>query len=370
MKGTIINDWTKFDYTNADHQKHLLESLRYHVALPDKFVAEEFADSKKFRHAHNAVQMSMREFHSSGDKQKTIEALYHAFTTTGDFPLTAIQAIEKFHALTNYDNGYEQIFDVKDFTNSNQPGFKIVNVTSGMTFERIEIGDKIRLKQMSGSQAFVLFDFYGGGLNWHKSLFMNQEFWQIEDNAMEFVNKAYARRAQVHYALLEAAMAAKTCITLTDPACGNCTEYAYALAAAINLAATRILTNNRNKGYGATVGNQIIILTPLAYWGAVKQALDIRLQPTSQTKIANYNFQPVVTMMLTNANQIGVFLPKLRIKSGYRMNLETFNSFDMLSFSEATAGWQSYGAGVGDLDQIECIDGTAPSGMSGGPIVD
>lgn len=370
MKGTIINDWTKFDHTNPDHQAHLLQSLRFHVALPDKFVAEEFAKSDKFRHAHNAVQTSMREFHSTGDKQKTIEALYKAFTTTGDFPITAIQAIEKFHELTNYDNGYEQIFDVKDFTNSNQPGFKIVNVTSGMTFERIEIGDKIRLKQMSGTQAFVLFDFYGGGLNWHKSLFMNQEYWQIEDNAMEFVNKAYARRAQVHYALLEAAMASKTCITLTDPACGNCTEYAYALAAAINLAATRILTNVRNKGYGATVGNQIIILTPLAYWGAVKQALDIRLQPTSQTKIVNYNFQPVVTMMLTNANRIGVFLPKLRIKSGYRMNLETFNSFDMLSFSEATAGWQSYGAGIGDLDQLECIDGTAPSGMQGGPIVD
>lgn len=351
MRGYLLNDWSKFDHENPEHQKHLLQALRYRCALPDRFIAREFQKSPKFKEAH-----------------KELRAAYQAFTTTGDFPATAISAIEKYHALTNYDNGYEQIFDVRDFTTTKEPGFKIVDVESGLTFERIPIGGKIKLKQMSGSQYFVLFDFYGGGLNWHRSLFMNQEYWVIEDNAMEFTNKAFTRRATVHYQLLEAAMDELTCITLQDPGCDDCNAYSIALAEALNTAAVNILNAVQNKGYGVTTGTVFMVLCPIQLMGALKRALSVTLQhyPASE-KWSNFNFQPIYTMMLANTNRIGVFLPKKKIKSGYRMNLQTFSSFDMLTFSDATAGWMSYGAAVGDLDQVECIDATVPSGVEGGP---
>jgi len=359
MYGKIINNWKNFDHNNPVHQKHLMQALRFRVALQDKFQAQEFVDpthpeydpetAEKFQKAHRAIR-----------------GAYQAFTTLGDFPATAMDVIEKFHALTNYDNGYEMIFDVRDYTGSGQPGFRMTNVQSGLTFMKREIGEKIELKQMSGTQEFVFFNYYGGGLNWHRSLFENQEFWTIEDNAMEFVNKAYSQRAAVHYELIEAAMALKTPITLSDPACGDCTEYARAIALALNHAAVTILNACQHKGYGANAGTVLYILTPLELMPVVKEALDIRLQSFSQSaRAVGYNFQPIVTMMLTSSTTLGLFLPKLKIKSGYRMNLQTFSEFDMLSYSEATAGWMSYGAAIGDLDQLEVIDATQLSGMGG-----
>jgi len=351
MRGYLVKDWDKFELENPKHQKMLLQSFAFRCALQNKFVDKEFANSEKFVKAHGEIR-----------------AAYQAFTTTGDFPPQAIAALEKYHALTNYDMGYESIFDVRDFTGSRQGGFKIGDVQSGMTFRRIPIGGKVLLKQMSGSEEYVPFHFYGGGLNWHRSLFMNQDYWTIEDNAMEFINKAYSQRAQAHYDLLEAVMDTLTCIALTDPGCTNCDAYSVSLAIAINHAITTILTAVQNKGYGVSPTVVFYILTPLRLMGAVRRALSVNVQafPGSE-KWSSYNVVPINSMMLANTNRLGIFLPKLKIKSGYRMNLSIFNSFDMLTFSDASAGWLSYGAAVGDTDQIECIDASAPSGVPGGP---
>jgi len=351
MRGYLVKDWDKFELENPQHQKMLLQSLAFRCALQNKFVDKEFENSEKFKKAHGEIH-----------------AAYQAFTTTGDFPPQAIAALEKYHALTNYDMGYESIFDVRDFTGSRQGGFKISDVQSGMTFRRIPIGGKVLLKQMSGSEEYVPFHFYGGGLNWHRSLFMNQDYWTVEDNAMEFINKAYSQRAQAHYDLLEAVMDTLTCIALTDPGCTNCDAYSVSLAIAINHAITTILTAVQNKGYGVSPSVVFYILTPLRLMGAVRRALSVNVQAfQGSEKWSSYNVVPINSMMLTNTNRLGIFLPKLKIKSGYRMNLSIFNSFDMLTFSDATAGWLSYGAAVGDTDQVECIDATAPSGVPGAP---
>jgi hypothetical protein len=349
MRGIILKDWNKFDTKNKQHWKNLGQALSFFAALPNKFVPPEFAESKKFLEKHGKIQEA-----------------FQAFTTSGDFPASVKPIIDKFHALTNYDNGYEEIFDVRDFTGVKGMGFRMTDIESGLTFEKIPKGGKINIYQMSGSQTFVFFDYYGGGLSWHRTLFEDQDFWTIENNAQEFVNKAYHRRAAIHYELLEAALDAVGCTALEDPECGDCDEYPIAVAQALNDAAVNILTAVQNKGYGVNTGVVFKILVPLQLMGIVKRALDIRLQHFPESaKYANFNFQPVYTMMLTNTNRIGVFLPKMKIKSGYRMNLTTFTSFDMLSLSEAAAGWMAFGAAVGDTDQVQCIDMTKPSGMAG-----
>jgi len=349
MKGILVNDWTKFDHTNPEDQKALMRALRFRIALQEPFPVREFAKHKKFNEVYGKVRAAMR-----------------AFTTTGDFPVGTIDLIEKYRIQTHYDNGFEMIFDIRDFSGSKVPGFRLMDVQSGLTFEHIPIGKKITLKQMSGSQEFVLFDYYGGGLNWHNSLFENQEYWAIEDTALEFVNKAAFTRASVHYQLIEAAMNSKACISLTDPACGDCSEYSVAIANAINTAITTILYAVQNKGYGVSPGTTFIVLCPLELMGAVKRALDVRLQAFSDSeKQVDFNVQPVFSMMLTNRNRLGVILPKFKIKSGTKLNLKTFESFDMLSYSSNAAGWLAFGAAIGDLDQIECIDATRPSGVGG-----
>jgi hypothetical protein len=83
-------------------------------------------------------------------------------------------------------------------------------------------------------------------------------------------------------------------------------------------------------------------------------------------KIIDFNFQQVTSSMLTNANRYFVILPKIGFKGGYRMDLTLFSDFDILSYSDVQAGWMRFGGCIADLDQIECIDGTIPSGVPGG----
>jgi hypothetical protein len=349
MRGQIIKDWNKFNMENKADRDNLSQALQFFASLPNKFIPPEFENSKKFKKLHGKIQEA-----------------YQAFTTTGDFPASAKPIIDKFHALFNYDNGYEEIYDVKDFTGVKGKGFAMANIESGLTFEKIPIGSKLELKQMSGSQEFVFFDYYGGGLNWHRSFFEDQDYWTLENNAQEFVNKAYYKRSAVFYALLEAAMDTVGCEALEDPGCDGCDEYAVAVANALNDAAVHILEAVKDKGYGINTGIVFKILVPLQLMSVVKHALNNRIQQFSgAVKRVNFNFDPIYTMMLENHNRIGVFLPKLKIKAGYRMNLTTFSSFDMLSLSEAAAGWMAFGGAVGDLDQVYCIDATQKSGLTG-----
>jgi hypothetical protein len=362
----MLANWNKYDHSNSEDRKALLNALQFFVSLPNKYVPESLKTSERFTKRHAIIQAAQRHQAEFGRMPTPVEL--QAFATPGDFPPSLIDVIQKFHAVMNYDNGYEQIFDIHNAENSKKPGFSISNVTSGMTFNQILPGEKVLVEQMRGTRAFVYYHYYAGALGWHKQLFDDEEWWTIEDNAIEFTNKAYYERARVFYALLEAAMDAKTCATLVDIGCDDCNEYYIALAQAINNAAVTILNAVQNKGYGVSpTGTSFIVLAPLQQMDRVRKALNINLQPfQGSEKQVNFNFRPITTMMLTNTDRIGVILPKIRLKGGYRMDLQVFNSFDMLSYTEAAAGWMRYGGAVGDLDQIECIDPTAVSGLVGG----
>lgn len=368
----LLANWNKYDHSDPKHRKNLIQALQFYVSLPNKFLNEEFLESlsdkdrEKFEQRHGIIQNALRFQSESGRMPTPVEL--REFAAPGDFPAPIIDIIEKFHAVTNYDNGYEQIFDIHDATTSKKSGFSISNVQSGLTFEQMLPGEKVEVKQMSGTRVFVFYHYYAGALGWHKQLFDDEEWWTIEDNAIEFTNKAYARRAAVFYALLEAAMDAKTCITLQDVGCNDCNEYYIAVARAINQAAVNILTAVQNKGYGVTTGTSFTVLTPLQQMDAVRKALNKTIQSYQGSALeVNFNFRQLTTMMLTNTTRIGVILPKVRLKGGYRMDLTTFSNFDMLSYTEAAAGWQRYGGAIGDLDQIECVDMSGVSGLQGGP---
>lgn len=361
----MLANWDKYDHSKPEARKQLLEALQFFVSLPNRYVPTSLKDSKKFLSRHAIVQKAMRFQAEKG--RMPLPAELQEFTTPGNFPAPLIDIIEKFHAVTNFDNGYEQIFDIHDASGTKKPGFSMSNVQSGMTFTQVEPGEKVQVKNMSGDREFVYYHYYAGALGWHRQLFDDEEWWLIEDNAIEFNNKAYAERARVFYALLDAGMNAKTCLPLINPNCSSCNEYYIALACTLNQAAAIIMRAVQNKGYGVTTGTQFIVLTPLEQMGRVRKALNLTTQHFREAeKEVSFNFRPVVSMMPTPTTRIGVILPKIKLKGGYRMDLTMFTSFDMLSYTEAAAGWMRYGGAIGDLDQIECIDMTAPSGVEGG----
>ena len=336
MKGSIIKDWNKVNFDSKKDRKKVAGALQYFLTLPDKFV----------------------HFPSQQKNKALIQVALQEFATTGDFPTSILPIIEKFHLTTHYDNAFEQIFDVKDFSGSARSGFDILDVEGGLSFAKVNVGEKVKVYKMSGSKATVYFDFYGGAIGWHRQLFDDKEYWTIEDNAIEFRNKAYAQRAAVFYALIEALGAGQNIAwQAPDPAGLAATDPLYNAnrdAQTMNLAAQTILTNVRNKGYGVSPENTtFIVLTPLQQRARVRKALNLMQQAVvgSTTQI-DYNFKQITTMQLATTSVYYVILPKKKLKAGYRMDLKLFSDFDILSYTDTTAGWMRYGGAIGDSEQL------------------
>jgi len=353
MRGQIIKDWTKVNpdklfgpNKDPEHQRKVMDALQFFFALPNRTIPPKFRSNKKFLE-------KKKEFNE-------IQAQY--FATLNDFPATAKEAIDKYHEMDVYDNGYETIFNMRDYTGSRRDGFAVDTVTSGLTFKKMLTGEKLEVYQMSGDREYVFFDYYGGALGWDRKLFENQDWWTLEENAIEFRNEAFRIKAATYYALIEAVAALKADIAWqASPdalAAGTRGYQAQRDAATMNLAAQTILLACQTKGFGISAQNaSFIVLAPIQLRGRIKRALGVNYDNvTGSTPVIDYNFTPIITTMLTVKDHYWVILPKRKIVGGDRMDLVTYADFDMLSRTDTVAGWMAFAGAIADTDQLERCD--------------
>lgn len=316
MKGKIISNWNKLDFSNQEHVKKFAGAFQHFMRMPER--------------------------------DQAYKAALQQFATTGDFPANINEVLMKVHAIPDYDLGYEQIFDIRDFTGTNQSGFDILDVSSGLTFAKVPIGDKIKIFKMEGAKTSVTFDRYGGGLNWDRTWFDDRQYWQVEDTAIAFRNKAYASRATNFYALIEAV----TNATTWQGSSGD--SQVSRDIATINAACLAILTAVKDKGYGVNAQSELVLLAPLALKARINAALtNLNQAFAGASKGIIYNVRPVYTLMLSSSSYFYVALPGKKLKGGYRQDLTLFNMFDPLAYADTVAGWMRYGGAIGDTDQIE-----------------
>lgn len=326
MKGKIISNWQKVNFADKLSRSKLVGAMQYFMTAPDR--------------------------------EPVLKKAMQNFTTKGDFPAEILQVLEKFHAVPDYDLGYEEIFDIRDFTGTNEAGFKILSVESGLTFGKVLTGEKAKVYKMSGTVAEVLFDMYGGGLNWDRKLIDDRQYWTLEDNAIAFRNKAYSSRASNFYALIEAAGALNTtswqAVTPSSVATSNENYDAIRDVNTINKACLDILTALKDKGVGANANSQFIIVAPIALKSRLERAAKLLQQPVvGSGQNLSFNIKINYTLMLTSNSYYYVCFPKAKSKGGYRMDLTLFDQFDILSYADTMVGWMRYGGAIGDTDQIE-----------------
>lgn len=302
------------------------------------------------------------QYFASGEKQKAdyqrYRAALQAFGNAGDFPAAAHSILEKFHAVPSYDSGYEEIFDVRDFTGTTESGFDILDVEDGLAFAKVAEGDKALIYKMAGSKVSVEFDMYGGGLGWSRRLIDDRKYWTLEDNAVAFVNKAAENKADAYYALIDAVGAGENIAWQASPdtlTAGTATYLATRDAATLNLAAQTILLDVAGKGYGVTAQNAaLIVLAPLQLIGRLNNALGLVLQGfAGSPNQVGYKFRLVPTTMLSATDKYYVILPKIKAKGGNRMNLTIFNKFDETAYADIAVGWMRYGGAIGDVEQFK-----------------
>uniref|UniRef100_A0A6M3L180 Capsid protein n=1 Tax=viral metagenome TaxID=1070528 RepID=A0A6M3L180_9ZZZZ len=347
-RGKIVSDWGMFEQMGGIENPTARNMVR---GALNHFLAEP--TSPPFRAAAQA-------FANTGDVSKAQSvfqnACIQAFGTSGDFPASVLEVLDKYHQTLYFDIGYEQIFKILPMENSKRNSFDILDVTSDLVFSMVPEGLKAKIFKMSGEKTTVSMDMYGAGLGWSRRLFDDEEYWNIEDNAIQFRNKAYESKALNHYALLEAAPAtydlAWQAVTGAVP---NTNENYVPIRDinTINKACENILIRLQDLGMGVTPASEFIILAPIQLIGRIRRALGMVQQPfAGSTTQLNYNVRPVYTLMLVDTTVFYVIFPKNKIEGGNRMNLTVFSDFDIEAYTDIAVGWMRYGAAIAETKQI------------------
>ncbi len=324
----IFSDYGKIDFNSPEGRKKVFAALQYFATERPKVMAKKY------------------------------KAALQAFGASGDFPAAAYQILEKFHATPSYDTGFEEIFDIRDFTGTNEAGYDILDVEDGLAFAKIPVGGKVHIYKMAGSKVSVDFNMYGGGLGWHRTLIDDKKYWTLEDNAVAFVNKFAEDKAANFYALIEALGAGyNVAWQLPDPAALANTDALYTAnrdAQTLNLAAEEILLAVKDSGYGVTLQNvNFIVSTPIQLVGRLTKALGLLLQGFAGSPgQISYKFTLQPTTMYAATTKYFVILPKIKLKGGNRMNLTIYSKFDEESYSDIAVGWGRYAGAIGDSDQL------------------
>jgi len=324
MKGAIIKDWNKVDFS-------------------DRKQVEKFA---------GAVQ----HFMSVPENDKMFKAAMQAFTMKGDFPSEILQVLEKYHITSHYDNAYEQIFDIKDFTGSKESGFDILDVQSSLVFRKVKAGDEVEVYKASGAKTSVSFDSYGGAMGLDKTWFDDSKYWNIEDTMIEFRNKFYSGKASAFYTLIEALATTNdvTWQTSIDTLAAGTDGYTASRdVATIRAACDAVLGRIKDKGYNVGPNTPFFLLAPNSLRNRINAALTRLNQGFGgSSKQLDYNVVPLYTLMLSSSSDYYVGIPKVKLKGGNRQDLTLYNAMNILRNSETVAGWGRYGGAIGDTEQL------------------
>ncbi len=319
----MIADWNKVNLKDSEGQHQFLSAVQYFMDRP-RIAADQ------------------------------IRARIQEFTTKNDFPSTPIEAIARYHQVEEPDIGWEQVFEVIDFTSSRKNGFDILDVSSGLSFKAIMPGEKAEVYKISGEKVTVNFDLFGGALGWSKLWFDDEEYWKIEDTAKEFRARWYANKAQAHYDLISSSRADSDVSWQGDAS----DTKAVRDAETINYACAAILEDMEALGMDVNANSRFIIVSPVQLMARVRNALNTTLAQSATSEV-NFNVGLAVTTRLKNqaltqaeTSQYFVCLPGRKIKSGLRMDLTILSEPDILAYAETVAGWGRYGAAVGESKQI------------------
>jgi hypothetical protein len=328
MKTSEFFNWEKFDPNNAKHVRTLFCTLQCAMSAPD---------------IHNKL-VSVQNFASFGD-----------------FPSKTYwnELIDKFHELEEFDEGWQEAFDIRDFTKARLAGFDYHVVSSGLTFAQVPIGASAKIFKMEGALTQVPFATYMGGLSWAQEWFDDQQWWLVEDTAIAFRNEAFRQRADTFYALIEAAGAANTVAwqAVTPANVANTNENYDAIRDfnTLNKAAESIITDLKDGGMSANSSSQFLVYFPYTLRARMARMQNILNQGISQTPGLVYNFRFIQTTMLTETAKYYVVLPKRKMKAGIRQNLTLRSEQDILKNAQTAVGLMRYGGAIGETGQCrEC----------------
>lgn len=279
---------------------------------------------------------------------KLLKAAVTNFTSTSEFPAEVKELIDRYHlGIEDIDNGWASFFTSRDFTGVKTSGFRIREVSSGLTFEKRPEGGRAKIYRVTGTELFIGFDMYGGGMEFDQAWFQDEQWWDIEDQAIEFRSKWYRDKAAAMYGLIGAL---DSSYNIAYDGTGSSVVEKDIIT--LNTAAADIVQDLFDAGYAVTANTPLVILSPIQLKGRLNRALSAQHLITgiegAQMKI-EYNLKVVYSTNVLNAGDactdkwyMGV--PGMKSKIGEKMPLTVYTDFNARSFATTAVGWGRYGA--------------------------
>jgi hypothetical protein len=295
--------------------------------------------------------LAIQEFmHAPARLSRKFRAQLREFVTTGDMPSSATMAayIDKFLITAGEtDLGWREIFTVHDEAVAgaqlNRSGYRVLNMTSGMTFDERVPGESLKYRNMSAGEQFVLYKMFGGGVAIDRVFWDDQDYLMIEDILKAARDAYYSSQAAAMYALI-VANAGSTVSTGAD------------LTEKINKACSAVIRASFGKGVGAGGNPELVILHPIEEKARVQAAIQILTDVATQTSASKtklvFRVKPVSTVNLAANAGIHVVLPGGQIKAGIRMDLTLFGNFNPANYTDDISGFGRYAGSVGNTGQI------------------
>lgn len=258
--------------------------------------------------------------------------------------------IEKYHeGIEDIDLGYELLFDLVDLRQSSLPSFTINKASSGITWKQMQPGEKPKIENIGdrSNELTVSYITWKAAVGFLDEWFRFNQFWNVEDTAVEFRAKYYMAKASLFYQLLATSATAQAFVT------NDITT--------INTACSAILRALKQKGYAIGNNPQFDILCPPELLQRINVALASATNPvlfTDKGGKIEFSIRNVISSMnyctdagVADTTHYDVVLPGRKLKRGEWQDPKMESDRDVLASATEIVGTAMFNGGKGTADQ-------------------
>jgi len=320
--------------------------MSYTSEVMEKISSSSLDSQKDHKAAGDALKLAMTmDMENKAGSVRVAELLSGGGFPAGD----PVATLERFQAQQLYDNGYEAIF--KNIpVNAPHTSWDIFSGGTGIVFEELEAGGKIRTSTFTGAKTTASIKYYAAGFEILQQWVENQQWWLVGTEAQDFVNAYQKKKAQVYYGIIDAVSSAQNLAWVAG---------ANTLArdvATINAAVTALIASAEANEIPISMSQPYVLLTPQVLWPRIKAALGqygaVNDSRSTYGELL-YNIIPLYTTFLSDATKYYVCIPGEKSQRADRKALTSEKGRNLINLSDLEVQYAAWGGAIGDETQFQ-----------------
>lgn len=282
-----------------------------------------------------------------------------AFSGSADLPQLTKDMFTVTQEVPEFDTLWQESFRGVRLRRG-QLEWEVADVTTGITFEIIPEGGRVRIYSVSGAKTSAKIDKYGAGIGITWEMIEGRKLYQFIDLMMDVRARLNDLWADTHYGLLATAGATNQITwqgVATDPVLDRDIR-------TINKGYEDLGEAVKDSGYGDVANARMLLYASPKLKARINQAMRatspdiISGRPAGAAssvagQIVEYNVMPRYTWnSAVPANKALLVLPANKVQNSIYLQELGLSERDIETLSEIRTYWTAFGAIVADADQV------------------